>query len=269
MNNFSIHSLAPDELDELLSAHLDGELDAACSDLGYDLGTVRNAIDSSPIAAARLAILGHAITAMEPDRAEELDEISRRRLVKATLGHVSAQRSGGVSWGTAAAGLVAVAAFAGAIFITSRGDSGGEKTASNSSTQVDLKRDSEAEASATNDGITNLGPKATLTHGAQGTENFVDLHDLGTIADVEDLTRRLSKFRSPTEGGEGGRTQFALMRQACASSFNIGDSSKIRFVARGVYQRNNVLVVEADADGGPLRWLVREDTCQVLLTVDS
>lgn len=265
MNDFSIHSLAPDELDELLSAHLDGELDAACADLGYDVGTVRNAIESSPVAAARVAILGRAITALETDGAVELDEISRRRLVKATMGHVPAQRTGGLSWGTAAAGLVAVAAFAGAIFVASRSDTAADKTASSPQTQT--TRNIGGQAGSTADEGSERGVQTTGNPLA-GIESVNDLEDLGTIYSVEDLGKRLASQPSQTEAWTGlHKSAYAKMKQTCVSHLDAADSNGIRFVARGVYKGEAVLVAEVVSAGKSQRWIVQQNTCQILLTI--
>ena len=70
MNDFSLRLLDPVTLDELLSADLDGELDAAAADLGFDIEAVRTAIDNDPTALQRRGELASAVGLLEQPPAE-------------------------------------------------------------------------------------------------------------------------------------------------------------------------------------------------------
>jgi len=68
----------PDAVDELLSADLDGELDAAARDLGYEPDDVRAALAAEPELHARRDALERARA--ELARVPTLDDVSAARL---------------------------------------------------------------------------------------------------------------------------------------------------------------------------------------------
>jgi hypothetical protein len=76
--NAALPPLDPDELDELLSADLDGELAVAARDRGSDVETIRARIAATPGAPARRAALSAARDLLA--RAPELDELVEARL---------------------------------------------------------------------------------------------------------------------------------------------------------------------------------------------
>ena len=88
MTEFFLSHLTPIELDELLSADLDGELDATAIELSYDPAKVRTTINESPSALARRAELERALVALRADDATRIDELTRRRLTRAALADI-------------------------------------------------------------------------------------------------------------------------------------------------------------------------------------
>jgi hypothetical protein len=70
--------IAPEQIDELLSAELDGEFDAAARDLGLDPEATRAALDATPGIATRRRALAAARDALAKEPA--LDEVTATRL---------------------------------------------------------------------------------------------------------------------------------------------------------------------------------------------
>jgi hypothetical protein len=75
--------LQPDQLDEVISADLDGELDAAAHDLGLDAETLSARVRTTPGAAERRAALAAARAALA--QVPELDELAAARLRSTAL----------------------------------------------------------------------------------------------------------------------------------------------------------------------------------------
>lgn len=81
MNDPILPPLPPETVDELLSAELDGELDAAAADLGLDPEQARAVVAAQ---GERYALLGASREALAD--VAPLDELTRRRLVSAAVG---------------------------------------------------------------------------------------------------------------------------------------------------------------------------------------
>lgn len=112
MNHFTV---SPEHVDEVVSAALDGELHSAALELGLDPAAVEAWLVSDPVAIARTRSFQSARSAVRSD-ATVLDELSRRRLVRAALDASPAtpattrrRRTGGfVAAGAAAAVAIGV-----------------------------------------------------------------------------------------------------------------------------------------------------------------
>lgn len=80
MNEPILPPLPPETVDELLSAVLDGEFDAAAADLGNDLATARTAVAAHGERLEQLSRARDAVVDTPP-----LDEVTRRRLVSGAV----------------------------------------------------------------------------------------------------------------------------------------------------------------------------------------
>lgn len=109
MNEPILPPLPPETVDELLSAALDGELDAAAADLGVDLETARAAVSAHGERQEQLARARDAVADVQP-----LDEVTRRRLVSGAMAAAAPavgaprRRPAFAVGGVAAAALVAL-----------------------------------------------------------------------------------------------------------------------------------------------------------------
>jgi hypothetical protein len=70
--------LTPEQVDELLSAELDGEFDAAAADIGFDSARARELLEASPNVAARRVALTRARDALV--EVPEIDDLLGARL---------------------------------------------------------------------------------------------------------------------------------------------------------------------------------------------
>jgi len=84
MSNESPGALTPELIDELCSADIDGELDAACADLGIPVDDARAAIATNATRRGALARASSAVGA--PLDGDSLDELERRRIARLASG---------------------------------------------------------------------------------------------------------------------------------------------------------------------------------------
>jgi hypothetical protein len=94
MTPFDPEPLAPEALDELLSADIDDAFDTAARDLGMEPSVARARVDATPGATERKAALVRARDALQ--EAPRLDEVAHARVVRNAMNTVapSRERSG-------------------------------------------------------------------------------------------------------------------------------------------------------------------------------
>ena len=267
MNDFSISALTSDQLDELLSSHIDGELDAAAADFGFDPAVVRHAIQASPAAQIRLAQLGIAARALQTEGKIELEEIRRHRLVKSTLGHVPAVRSTRNKRSAAvASGLAVAAAIIAGVIISTQPSS--KTRASKQSMAIPSMADpldaKAAERGAetqtpTGPGVTALGPPA------------IGVAEFGSIADEADLRSRV--FAAATKGS-GSATSYPRFtnepefgRSCLVQLPDAGSSTDVEVIAHAQYRGLPAAVAVGTVGSNRRAWLFRASNCTVLITI--
>jgi hypothetical protein len=152
----------PDQLDEVLTAELDGELDAVARDFGVDAEELSARLRATPGVAVRRAALTAAreLLAQVP----ELDELAATRLRNAALleaAHARADRNDGTrrrgGWLLAAGGIAAaVVAIAGLAFAIG-GHTTSDSKASSSPAPLAGRPNSPATTSAPKSTVASLG----------------------------------------------------------------------------------------------------------------
>jgi hypothetical protein len=134
--NEPLSPLPPEQVDELLSAELDGEFDAAATDLGFSPDDARARLDATPNVDARRAALAAARDQLAA--APELDELMEARLrAKATRAAAEEQESIGAARSrrrsravSAVAGIAAALAIVAGIAVLVNKSGSGTKTSS-------------------------------------------------------------------------------------------------------------------------------------------
>jgi hypothetical protein len=140
MNGPEPEPLSPDLVDELLSAELDDEFDAAARELGLEPATARARLAATPGVEQRRAALARAQAFVASDEGDALDDVTRRRLVSRALDgapplahHTAHHRAR--TW-TVRAGALAGAAAALVGVIVLLGHSGGGEGAKSSGAAI-------------------------------------------------------------------------------------------------------------------------------------
>ena len=253
MTEFFLSHLTPIELDELLSADLDGELDATAIELSYDPAKVRIAITESPRALARRADLERAMVALRSDDATHIDELTRRRLTRRAFGGTGLRNSRSltlVSISAAAAIVVGVV-----IAISQHGSKSTNYAAKASSTSTVFAPHSLAPAK----------PQSTAPQNAA----IAGLPSIGTIASEQSVRDGLASI---AETGRGGLTTAAIPIStpltACLDSLAPTHTATRRIALAVASFRGDAVTVVA-ADVGQVRhlWLIREADCAIAFTL--
>ncbi len=167
--------LDPELIDELCSADLDGELDAACADHGIGVADARVAIEAHSARRGELAGAGARVAALTAD--DELDELERRRMSRAATSRATRRasvRDRRARVLTAVASIAATAAAVTAVVVLTRG--GGNSSSKSAGTTA---------------------PHATAAATTPATV------DVGTITDGRDLARRLHVTAAPQPSALG------------------------------------------------------------------
>jgi hypothetical protein len=166
----------PDELDELLSADLDGELAAAARDFGLRADEVTARLQATPGVDQRRAALAAArdLLGQAPELDELLDARLRAKAVRAAEDAIAvraaARRERRRHVLQAVSGIAAAAVLVLAVGAALRHDSPSSKSSSSAP----------AAEQASGDGATGSGAKVTTNPDSLGT--FSDVHQLGIAA---------------------------------------------------------------------------------------
>jgi hypothetical protein len=199
-------SLAPETVDELLSAELDDEFDAAARDLGFEPDAARAALASVPGVESRREALGRARDALAV--LPEIDELTAQRLrsnaLRAGTRADEETRRGrrGRRWQRTAAVATAVAAAA-AVVVGIAALSSRRSDTSKTAAQSNAAPPKAAPASA---------PRASGP-----VQAYTTAYNLGAVPDVDALTARVqatqrsaplknAAAKSPAFSGAGGTT---------------------------------------------------------------
>ncbi len=246
--------LPPDVVDELLSADLDGEFDAAALDHGLSPQAARAALDALPTTTARRDELARAqqVSAGEP---VSLGELDRERLVRAatrTDEHIPRRTARAPRWRGALVGaavLAAVAAVAGGVALTNRGSTSTSKSS---------------------------GPTAPVAANAAGPQTAGRaLVDLGPVTNTDSLHAAVLRAAAPTSS-----TQTFAPVPSTSTASNGSTAAPARCLARlgapagarglalvgvATYRGQPVSVATATDGRDTLGWAFDAATCRIEL----
>ena len=255
MTEFLLAHLTPIELDELLSADLDGELDATAIELSYDPAEVRAAITESPSALARRAELERAMVALRSDDAVHIDELTRRRLTRGALADIPVRDPRSfmlVSISISAAAAIVL----GVVIAISQSGSKSTKYAEKASpTSVVLSTRS----------LTPTEPQPS----APQISAIAGLPSIGTVATEQSVRDGLANL---AETSRGGSTTTAIPIStpltACLDSLaQTRTATRRNALAVASFRDDPVTVVAGDIGQVRHLWLIREADCTIAFTL--
>ena len=268
---FDALELLPDEfLDELISADIDGELHAAVEDLGItvSVSNIQSWFTTSSRAAPRYLALRTAATRFSEPLGAPIDELSKRRMVKITLGRTPAQTS------TRIKNLsLAVAASAACITLVV-------------GIAVSLSREpasQTAKLTTTSPGSAEISQQPDV-----GTDSRLNAPtNLGVVADVTQLRTKIDALQANNLNGTtttnapkgantngGGQTDTATAAAqeygaaSCTASLP-GATAASGFATVATATIGDQLVeiaIATDSQGRTLRWAYRSSDCSILFT---
>jgi hypothetical protein len=259
--------LASDVVDELLSALLDDDFDAAAADAGMPPDEARSRLAATPGVADRTR-------ALEAARAElatppPLDTFTRRRLVDRALPvEFHDDRNGLGQWLLGAAGVAAAIAIVLAFLALPGRDNGGDDSASNAA--------SPTVASTANGATVPQSGNATIDDeralqqfvaaARSRTGNFAASDAPPTHADS--VQQQNSQENSRKTAGAVALDAAPRCNALIASELGLGDARLVRTSAVTHDGKPAVVVVYA-RDGGVLGFLYDPPTCKVLISTFS
>jgi hypothetical protein len=255
--------LPADVIDELLSAELDGELDAAARDHGMTLDEAHAALAATPGTDARRAALGHAQTVSAGD-ALALDAVTRERLVRAARPRdlMPSEPRGGMPWARVVSIAAAIVIVVGLVGLTVSGlGSSSNKSSSKSS-------------------ATTIAAAAGNAPAAVPTLGVVD-----SDADLEQLVQRYTS--APNASPENNDTSGAVVAPSttaagppalppsargvnaagsqCLSHLPPATAQGPRIVGYATHSGRIVAVAIAGGVGGPYAWAFDPTSCAIVL----
>jgi hypothetical protein len=191
MNGTDPEPLSPDVVDELLSAELDGEFDAAALELGLDPATAHARLAATRGSEERRVALANARAFVASDPGDALDDVTRRRLVSRALDlavvHQTEPHPAGKWITRLGVWVAAAAALAGVIVLL------GHLGSSNSA------KDSTARVAAPASASSTVAPKAVENSSAPGAVASVD-----SSAQLTQFVQRLLQSKQPAPQKEAG-----------------------------------------------------------------
>ena len=249
MTEFLLAHLTPIELDELLSADLDGELDATAIELSYDPAEVRAAITESPSALARRAELERAMVALRSDDAVHIDELTRRRLTRGALADIPVRDRRSfmlVSVGAAAAIVLGVV-----IAISQNGPK---------STKYAAKALSTSPVFAPHV-LAPTKPEPSAPH----ISAIAGLPSIGTVATEQSIRDGLASIAEISRGGSTtAAIPISTPLTACLDSLSPTRAATRRdALAVASFRGDAVTVVAGDVGKVRHLWLLREADCVI------
>ena len=260
MENEALEALPDEFLDELISADIDGELHAALQDLeiAASVDQVQLWFTTSSRASLRYTAMMAAAKLLSAPFAEPLDEVSKRRLVKATLGHIPVHTPGRIQ----RVSLALVAAAACVVLVIGIG--------------VSMTRAPEAEV-AVPSATTSFVPPATQGPEANVRANKSSAADLGTVSNVQQLREKLNDLPSTGQGGstttipnDAGSETAAISAQElnCMAVLPRAESASAPAIVANAQVAGQAVAIAAarDPQGRVLRWVYRISDCAVLFS---
>lgn len=239
------------DLDVALSADLDGELDAYADELGVPPAELRAAL-ADPSATTRRAELAGVRASLAPgsDPADDLDEVSRRRLLAGAgveTGTARARPTRDRSWIVRAGAAAAVTLVVlGAIYALTRNTG----------------------QSAERSGGSSAGGGATAVTGDLGDIGAIDAAGIGRLlrGDAPAKAAPSDSREFATQDGAAAGTAAAPAPgavDACASQYSTAGT--VRFRASGAYQGTPAVVLGIDTDRRTIVFVVAADNCARVL----
>jgi hypothetical protein len=263
--------LAPDVVDELLSALVDGEFDAAAVDAGMTPDEARARLAATPGVAERTR-------ALEAARAElanvpPLDAVTRRRLVHRALPaeyHEDRNRVG--RWLLGTAGAAAAIALVFALLTLPAHDDGGDASSSGAGKALD------SAATTTSPRAPSSGARVEDERALQG---YVAASRANNFQAAPSAPADEPATSAPPEAANNATTQSqdkALRSAALAASprctativdeFGLADA-RVAQTTAGTHAGKPAIVVIFTRDNGVLGFLYDPATCKVLISTFS
>jgi hypothetical protein len=260
--------LPTDVVDELLSAELDGELDAAARDHGMSVDEAQAALAATPGTDARRAALARAQTASAGD-AVTLDAVTRERLVRAVRPRdlVPATPRRDVPWARVIAIAASVAIVAGLVGITARGLGKSSSTA-NKSSGTTAAAAPEFGTAAPTVSLGALDSDADLERMvrrfAPGSQQDASRADNGNTsgAVVAPSTTATAPTASPPRPSAGGR---GAAGSQCLAHLPPAAAQGAHIVGYATHDGRVVAVAIAGGAGGPYAWAFDPASCAIVL----
>jgi hypothetical protein len=178
--------LANELIDELCSADLDGELEAACADHGLTLAAGRAVVDARASRRAALAAASAQVGELTP--ADQLDELERRRISWTAVSRATHRRSGrdrraATVFGIAGAAAVLVLAVV-VVALANSGSDSSSKSAATSGAAISPLTGKAGNAAAPPElGVISNGRDLAKRLGLTGQSNSYNLFS-GNAADA-------------------------------------------------------------------------------------
>lgn len=265
--------LPAEVVDELLSAQLDGEFEAAASDLGLTPGDARTRLDATPGSAQRLVRLTEARAQI--GSVEVLPEATRAELVARALASsgvddLTARRSRRAprDWRTwlAASGAAAALALVVAIAATLATSGGGGEGADQTATDQSRTADAERAPAVGGDSVRDLGdvtdPKALRDALEEPTAT--------TVAGSGEATEDGGIPLTGSDDATGGQAPWAQSYDdaygcdAATADFAVTQAPSLRAVAR--YEGTPAVILVYDEGDHVFVAVLAADDCRVLAT---
>jgi hypothetical protein len=273
MSNDSTRALTPELIDELCSADIDGELDAACAELGINVDDARAAIAAS--SARRDALTRAGVAVGETLPGDELDELERRRIVRFASGrapHANVRdRRRAVLLGAAAV-IAAVAIVAVVVSQFSGNDS------SNKASSAKASATTVAPPTTVNLGVVQNGPDlarkfeafaAGHASGSAGASNGSPAADSTRAASKQTGGQFSTESNAPHASGGGaaagvGSPATGVPTRCLTTLPAASDATGVEIVATARLHGEWVAVARGLLRGRPALWAFRPADCSVV-----
>jgi hypothetical protein len=259
--------LASDVADELLSALLDDEFDAAAADAGMQPDEARARLAATPGVGERTRALEAARASLAGPQ-PPLDPVTRRRLVDRALPvefHDERNRVG--QWLLGAAGVAAAIAIVFALLVLPGRNSGGDDSASRAASPTG--------ASTANRATTVPQPSNPTIDDERALQQFVaaERSRTGNFAASDAAARAGSRADSAPENSQKVAGTSALLRASrcnplIASELGLGDARLVQTSAVTHDGKPAIVAIYVRA-GDVLGFLYDPTTCKVLISTFS
>ncbi len=259
--------LSPELLDELCSADLDGELDAACEDLGVPIADARDAL--AAYGPRRRQLDGARAAVGTTDDTDALDELDRRRIVGATVARFARPRSAtrlrpvlAVVAAAAAVALVAIAATSLRRHDSAKSTAAGPSAAATATTTTVAPRDLGDVA----DGR-DIAQRLGIAHApapAPATTNAEQSYSVTTTASGQPSTQRSVDGKKPSPLSDRFNLTEAANPQRCLADLpEASGSTGLRIVATARWHGETITIARGALNGAVVLWGFRPSNCTI------